>query len=127
MSDETTNDAPVAWAYDVMTGDDWGDGPAHESDYDYRTRDRALAAALYHATRYPFDQTGVYLYGARPGMDSEEWIAAPLVLAPDGERGAYVYEDSTRPDESLPAWARRACAAWEAGENPYGHDDGAET
>lgn len=83
----------MAYAYDIMHGEDWGNGPVFDSDYDYPSPIAALDAALDVIDQYGWREddtlselTGVYVVGENPaddGSESETWIWAPHIRCVD--------------------------------------------
>lgn len=78
------------YSYDIMHGEDWGDGPVASSDYDYPTPLAALDAALdvIYAADYmsPDDgRTGVYVQGMQDERgEGPQWEWSPYVHANGG-------------------------------------------
>lgn len=77
------------YAFDISTGDDWGDGPIVETGYDYPSPTAALGVAIQQARELGLDwgTTGVNIYkkSTTPDEDGDpitwQWTAqAPAVL-----------------------------------------------
>ena len=81
----------MAYAYDIMHGEDWGNGPVYQSGYNYPTPLAALDAALDildgHGWREDdklAELTGIYVYGeevdpADPWETTAQWVWTPNV------------------------------------------------
>ena len=78
----------MRYAYDIMHGEDWGDGPVFESGYDYPSPLAALDAALEIIDREGWREddaaaavTGVYVYGEQDDSgDGPQWDWTPQMV-----------------------------------------------